>query len=84
MKQYVMVRRQTSVAPSIRNLAAIAQKLGKSNISHLYQEKSDHEADMIHGMKRKVTLKITRVVLCGDIKNQVSYPTDQSSVALKP
>ena len=68
-----MVRRRTAVTLSVRNLAAIAQKVEKS---YLYQERSDHETDMIRRMKRRVTPKVKRIVLYGNIKNQVSCPTD--------
>jgi hypothetical protein len=65
MKRQAMVRRWTAVALSVRNLAAIAQNLDKSNISYLYQEKSHHEADMIRGMKRRVILRVKKAVSQG-------------------
>jgi hypothetical protein len=48
----------------------------KSDESNLYQERSDHEANMIRSVKRSVTLNVKRIVLYGDIKNQVSPPTN--------
>jgi hypothetical protein len=58
-----MVQRRTAVTLSVRNLAAIAQKVEKSNISYLYQVKSNCETDMICGMKRRVVLRVERAVL---------------------
>jgi hypothetical protein len=71
-----MVQRQTAVTLGVRNLVTIALNVEKSDKSNLYQERSDHEADMIRSMKRRVTLNVKRIVLYGDIKNKVSCPTD--------
>ena len=35
----------------ISTLATNAQKVKKSNILHIWQDKPNYEADMIHGMK---------------------------------
>jgi hypothetical protein len=76
MKHKAVVWRRTAVAVSVRDLVTIAQKGEKSNISYLHQEKSGHEADMIRGMKRRVTLKVKKVVLHGGIKNMLRCPID--------
>ncbi|KAH9203025.1 hypothetical protein DL95DRAFT_419376, partial [Leptodontidium sp. 2 PMI_412] len=53
-----------------QNLATIALNVEKSDELKLYQESSNHEADMIRSMKRGVKLNVKRIVLYGDIRNQ--------------
>ncbi len=57
----------------------LPQKVKKSNILHIFQDKSNCEADMIRRMRQRV-----RAVSVAHIKDQANSPRDQLSVARKP